>query len=62
MLPPVSFEAILRHEMSFPDGECPLALFDEYIKSGYYPFWGETDYTTRLKNASQSEGLRFEGF
>ena len=50
MLPPVSFEAILRHEVSFPDGERPLALFDEYIKSGYYPFWGETDYTTRLNN------------
>jgi hypothetical protein len=50
MLPPVSFDAILRHEVSFPDGERPLALFDEYIKSGYYPFWGETDYTTRLNN------------
>ena len=49
-LPPVSFDAILRHEVSFPDGERPLALFDEYIKSGYYPFWSETDYTTRLNN------------
>ena len=49
-LPPVSFDAILRHEVSFPDRERPLALFDEYLKSGYYPFWGETDYTTRLNN------------
>lgn len=50
VLPPVSLEAILRHEVPFPFGERPLALFDDYIKSGYYPFWAETDYTTRLNN------------
>ena len=50
MLPPVSFDAILHHEVTFPAGERPLALFDDYLKSGYYPFWNETDYTTRLNN------------
>ena len=50
MLPEVSFDAILRHEVTFPIGERPLALFDDYLKSGYYPFWSETDYMTRLNN------------
>ncbi len=49
-LPPVPLEQILRHEVSFPADERPLALFDDYLKSGYYPFWNETDYTTRLNN------------
>lgn len=50
VLPPASFEQILNHEVSFPSEARPLALFDEYIKSGYYPFWKESDYTTRLNN------------
>lgn len=50
VLPSVSFDAILHHKVPFPEGERPLALFDDYIKSGYYPFWNETDYTTRLNN------------
>ena len=50
VLPAVSLEQILRHEVPFPEGERPLALFDDYLKSGYYPFWDETDYTTRLNN------------
>ena len=50
VLPSVSFDAILHHKVPFPEGERPLALFDDYIKSGYYPFWSETDYTTRLNN------------
>lgn len=49
-LPPVSFEDILRHKVTFPAGERPLALFDDYLKTGYYPFWNETDYATRLNN------------
>lgn len=49
-LPPVSFEDILRHKVVFPAGERPLTLFDDYLKTGYYPFWNETDYMTRLNN------------
>ena len=49
-LPPVTFEEILRHKVTFPAGERPLALFDDYLKTGYYPFWNETDYATRLNN------------
>lgn len=49
-LPPVTFEEILRHKVTFPTGERPLALFDDYLKTGYYPFWNETDYATRLNN------------
>jgi hypothetical protein len=50
MLPVASFEDILRHKVTFPTGERPLALFDDYLKTGYYPFWNETDYATRLNN------------
>lgn len=50
VLPPASLEEILRHEVRFPAGERPLALFDDYLKMGYYPFWKETDFTTRLTN------------
>ena len=49
-LPPVTFEEILRHKVIFPTGERPLALFDDYLKTGYYPFWNETDFATRLNN------------
>ncbi len=49
-LPPASLEEILCHEVRFPAGERPLALFDDYLKMGYYPFWKETDFTTRLTN------------
>lgn len=49
-LPPVTFEEILRHKVTFPTGERPLALFDDYLKTGYYPFWNETDFATRLNN------------
>lgn len=49
-LPPVTFEEILCHKVTFPTGEHPLALFDDYLKTGYYPFWNETDYATRLNN------------
>ena len=50
VLPPASLEEILRHEVRFPTRERPLALFDDYLKMGYYPFWKETDFTTRLTN------------
>jgi predicted AAA+ superfamily ATPase len=49
-LPTVSFEDILRHKVVFPADERPLALFDDYLKTGYYPFWKESDYMTRLNN------------
>lgn len=49
-LPVASFDDILCHKVSFPAGERPLALFDDYLKSGYYPFWNEPDYATRLNN------------
>lgn len=47
---PVSLDAILRHEVDFPMNEHPLALFDEYLKHGYYPFGNETDFAVRLNN------------
>lgn len=50
VLPVASFEDILRHKVTFPSGERPLALFDDYLKTGYYPFWNETDFATRLNN------------
>ena len=50
VLPPASLEEILCHKVSFPAGERPLALFDDYLKTGYYPFWKETDFATRLTN------------
>lgn len=50
VLPPASLEEILLHEVRFPTGERPLALFDDYLKTGYYPFWKETDFATRLTN------------
>ena len=50
VLPPATLEQILKHDVSFPHNERPLALFDDYLKAGYYPFWNETDYTTRLNN------------
>ena len=49
-LAPVSFDDILNHKVAFPEDERPLALFDDYLKTGYYPFWNETDYMTRLNN------------
>lgn len=48
--PTASLDDILHHKVAFPKGERPLALFDEYLKSGYYPFWNETDFATRLNN------------
>ena len=50
ILPPASFEQILEHKVSFPEGEKPLALFEDYLKMGYYPFWNEPDFATRLNN------------
>lgn len=50
ILPTASFEQILEHKVSFPEGEKPLALFEDYLKTGYYPFWNETDFSTRLNN------------
>jgi len=50
VLKPASLEDILRHKVTFPSGEHPLALFDDYLKTGYYPFWNETDFATRLNN------------
>lgn len=47
---PVTFEEILRHKVTIPTEERPLALFDDYLKTGYYPFWNETDFATRLNN------------
>ena len=49
-LAPMSFDDILKHKVIFPEGERPLALFDDYLKKGYYPFWNENDYITRLNN------------
>lgn len=44
-----TMEQILQHEVQVPDTIDVLALFKEYLKSGYYPFAMENQYETRLK-------------
>lgn len=45
-----SLDDILNHKVEFPMEQKPLALFDEYLKYGYYPFFSETDYNIILNN------------
>lgn len=49
-LPILPIEDILAHRIQFPTNEHrPIALFKEYMRSGYYPFFLQTDYLSRLQ-------------
>ena len=39
---------MVRGRPSLPSGTQPIALFKEYIQTGYYPFFQEADYLMRL--------------
>lgn len=48
-LPAYSLEQIVRLEVELPSEiEHPLALFNEYLQSGYYPFYQDEGYALRL--------------
>ena len=49
-MPVYSLEDILAHRIEFPTKEYrPIALFKEYMKGGYYPFFAQRDSHTRLQ-------------
>ncbi len=46
-----TLEQILSNKIEFPFAEYrPIALYKEYIKEGYYPYFTEDDYYLRLNN------------
>lgn len=51
-LKPSSLEEILKGKVDFPYGEHrPLKYYEEYCKQGYYPYFKEEDFLTKLKQA-----------
>ena len=49
-MPVYELEDILAHRVEFPTKEHrPIALFKEYMKGGYYPFFAQRDSHTRLQ-------------
>lgn len=49
-MPIYSLEDVLAHRIKFPiDYYRPIALFKEYMKEGYYPFFKQRDSYTRLQ-------------
>lgn len=49
-LPLYTLEDVVAHRVEFPIGEHrPIALFKEYMKGGYYPFFSQRDSYTRLQ-------------
>lgn len=47
-----SLTDILKGKVDFPYGEHrPLKYFEEYCKKGYYPYFKEEDFLTKLKQA-----------
>lgn len=50
-LPVHSLEQIVANEIKFPyKDHRPIALFKEYLKSGYYPYFQESGYYLRLRS------------
>lgn len=47
-VPQFSLEAILHHQLHLAQIPHPLALFDDYLKKGYYPFALEEDFSLKL--------------
>ena len=39
---------MLEHRVELPPGFRPLASFHDYLRQGYYPFAGDSDYDQRL--------------
>ena len=51
-LKPSSLEDILKGKVDFPYGKHrPLKYYENYCKSGYYPFFKEEDFNIKLKQA-----------
>ncbi len=50
-MPIYSLEDIINHQIKFHGNEYrPIALFKEYLKAGYFPFFNQIDYQNRLLN------------
>ena len=50
-LPSYSLEEILAGKVEFPYKEArPLKLFNDYLLTGYYPFFQDTEYLLRLRS------------
>ncbi len=47
-VPIFSLNDVLRHEAKLADVSHPLPLFKDYLRRGYYPFSGESDFEMRL--------------
>lgn len=48
-IPAYSLEQIVNHEVVLPkEVEHPLALFNDYLRHGYYPFYREEGFSMRL--------------
>lgn len=45
-----TLEEIVSNKVETPGISRPLPLFEEYLESGYYPFFKETEYERRLRN------------
>ena len=48
-MPRASLEEVLSHKVDFPENLRPLPFFKEYLTNGYYPFFKEPGYLSRLK-------------
>lgn len=49
-MPIYTLDDIVKHKVEFPTGtHRPIALFKEYMKGGYYPFFQQRDCYTRLQ-------------
>lgn len=47
-IPKFSLDEILNHQVSVPDLSYPLLKFNEYLRTGYYPFAIEEDFGIKL--------------
>lgn len=47
-LPAYTLDEIIAGKVRFPEKKHPLPLFNEYMQSGYFPFFTEDNYSTRL--------------
>lgn len=47
-VPCYTLQDVVQGRPSLPMGTQPIALFKEYLQTGYYPFFQEADYLTRL--------------
>ncbi len=48
-VPVFDLESILAHKVKLTEVEHPLPLFQQYLKSGYYPFAIENDFEIKLQ-------------